>query len=77
MMWRFWRHIPRRGHVMIFDRSWYRRVLVERVEEFCSETDWIHVYGKINDLESQLARRHILIVKLRLADWQGRTIAPL
>jgi len=48
-LWRFWRHIPRTGRVTIFDRSWYGRVLVERVENFCSEADWMRAYREIND----------------------------
>jgi polyphosphate:AMP phosphotransferase len=66
-LWRFWRHIPRRGRVAIFDRSWYGRVLVERVEQFCSEVDWMRAYGEINDFESQLVRHNTLVVKFWLA----------
>ena len=66
-LWRFWRHIPRRGRVAIFDRSWYGRVLVERVEKFCSEADWMRAYGEINDFESQLVRNNTLVVKFWLA----------
>jgi len=66
-LWRFWRHIPRRGRVAIFDRSWYGRVLVERVEQFCSEADWMRAYGEINDFESQLVRHNTLVVKFWLA----------
>lgn len=66
-LWRFWRHIPRRGRVAIFDRSWYGRVLVERVEQFCSEADWMRAYGEINDFESQLVRNNTLVVKFWLA----------
>src|ERR1035437_3620649 len=51
-LWRFWRHIPRIGRVTIFDRSWYGRVLVERVEKFCSEADWMRAYGALNDFET-------------------------
>jgi polyphosphate kinase 2 (PPK2 family) len=51
-LWRFWRHVPRHGRVSVFDRSWYGRVLVERVEGFCSEYDWMRAYGEINDFES-------------------------
>ncbi len=50
-MWRFWRHIPARGKFTMFDRSWYGRVLVERVEGFCSQADWLRAYGEINDFE--------------------------
>ncbi|MBK7861072.1 MAG: polyphosphate:AMP phosphotransferase [Archangiaceae bacterium] len=66
-LWRFWRHIPRRGRISIFDRSWYGRVLVERVEGFCSEADWMRAYSEINDFESELARHHIVVVKFWLA----------
>jgi polyphosphate:AMP phosphotransferase len=66
-LWRFWRHIPRRGRLTIFDRSWYGRVLVERVEGFCSEGDWMRAYSEINDFESQLERHKIIVVKFWLA----------
>jgi polyphosphate:AMP phosphotransferase len=65
--WRFWRHIPRRGRLAIFDRSWYGRVLVERVEGYCSSHDWMRAYHEINDFESQLARHRTVIVKFWLA----------
>jgi polyphosphate:AMP phosphotransferase len=66
-LWRFWRHIPRRGRLTIFDRSWYGRVLVERVEGYCSEADWMRAYSEINDFESQLDRHRIIVVKFWLA----------
>ncbi len=66
-LWRFWRHIPRRGRVTIFDRSWYGRVLVERVEKFCSEADWMRAYSEINDFEAQLVRHNIVVVKFWLS----------
>ena len=65
-LWRFWRHIPRRGRVTIFDRSWYGRVLVERVEGFCSQADWMRAYHEINDFEAQLVRHNIVVVKFWL-----------
>lgn len=65
-LWRFWRHIPRLGRLTMFDRSWYGRVLVERVEDFCSEYDWMRAYGEINDFEEQLSRKHFVIVKFWL-----------
>jgi polyphosphate:AMP phosphotransferase len=65
-LWRFWRHIPRLGRLTVFDRSWYGRVLVERVENFCSEYDWMRAYSEINDFEEQLARKHFVIVKFWL-----------
>jgi polyphosphate:AMP phosphotransferase len=66
-LWRFWRHIPRRGRVTVFDRSWYGRVLVERVEGYCKQADWMRAYGEINDFEAQLVRHRILVVKFWLA----------
>ncbi|MCL2789404.1 MAG: polyphosphate:AMP phosphotransferase [Desulfobulbus sp.] len=66
-LWRFWRHLPRKGRVTIFDRSWYGRVLVERVEGFCSESDWMRAYSEINEFEAQMARHRILVVKFWLA----------
>jgi polyphosphate:AMP phosphotransferase len=66
-LWRFWRYIPRRGRVAIFDRSWYGRVLVERVEKFCSEADWMRAYGEINDFEAQMTRHKIVVAKFWLA----------
>jgi AMP-polyphosphate phosphotransferase len=66
-LWRFWRHVPRRGIVGIFDRSWYGRVLVERVEGFCSEGDWMRAYGEINEFEQELAQHDIVVVKFWLA----------
>lgn len=66
-LWRFWRHIPRRGRVVIFDRSWYGRVLVERVEGFCSEFDWRRAYREINDFEAQLVRQNAVVVKYWLS----------
>jgi polyphosphate kinase 2 (PPK2 family) len=66
-MWRFWRHLPRRGRLTLFDRSWYGRVLVERVEGYCSEYDWMRAYSEINDFETQLAEHHVVLVKFWLA----------
>ncbi|MCY1537253.1 Polyphosphate:AMP phosphotransferase [compost metagenome] len=66
-LWRFWRHIPGRGKFTIFDRSWYGRVLVERVEGFCSPADWLRAYGEINDFEEQLTDAGVVLVKFWLA----------
>ncbi len=66
-LWRFWRHIPRRGRMTIFDRSWYGRVLVERVEKLCSEANWMRAYSEINDFEAQLVRHNIVVVKFWLS----------
>jgi polyphosphate:AMP phosphotransferase len=62
-LWRFWRHLPRAGRVTIFDRSWYGRVLVERIEGFAAEDEWMRAYGEINDFEQQLVDHGILLVK--------------
>ncbi len=65
-LWRFWRHLPGRGMLAMFDRSWYGRVLVERVEGFCSEGDFMRAYTEINDFEEQLTRHRFVLVKLWL-----------
>ena len=62
-LWRFWRHLPRAGFTTIFDRSWYGRVLVERVEGFAPQADWGRAYGEINDFEEQLALQGIVVNK--------------
>ncbi len=62
-LWRFWRHLARRGRVTIFDRSWYGRVLVDRVEGFASQREWMRAYAEINQFESQLADHGIVLVK--------------
>jgi polyphosphate:AMP phosphotransferase len=66
-LWRFWRHIPARGKFTVFDRSWYGRVLVERVEGFCEPSDWLRAYGEINDFEEQLSDAGVVLVKFWLA----------
>lgn len=66
-LWRFWRHLPRRGRFLIFDRSWYGRVLVERVEGFCPESDWMRAYGEISEFEKQLVEHRVILVKFWLA----------
>ena len=66
-LWRFWRHVPRHGRSVIFDRSWYGRVLVERVEGFCAESDWMRAYREINDFEEQLVEGGAIVVKFWLA----------
>jgi AMP-polyphosphate phosphotransferase len=66
-LWRFWRHLPRNGHVTIFDRSWYGRVLVERVEGYAAEADWMRAYTEINDFEDAIAKDGTVLVKFWLA----------
>jgi len=65
-LWRFWRHVPRIGRATVFDRSWYGRVLVERVEGFCSEADWLRAYAEINDFEHALVQSGAIVVKFWL-----------
>ena len=65
-LWRFWRHLSRVGRVTIFDRSWYGRVLVERVEGFCTEEAWRRAYGEINDFEEQLTEAGQVLCKFWL-----------
>jgi len=66
-LWRFWRHIPGHGKAVIFDRSWYGRVLVERVEHFASEFDWMRAYSEINEFEEQLAESGAIVAKFWLS----------
>jgi len=62
-LWRFWRHLSRKGRLTIFDRSWYGRVLVERVEGFATQAEYMRAYGEINHFEEQLANHGILLLK--------------
>jgi len=83
-LWRFWRHLPGRGRLTIFDRSWYGRVLVERIEGLCSAADWMRAYGEINDFERQMTAHQIILVKFwlsisqeeQLKRFQQREIEP-
>jgi polyphosphate:AMP phosphotransferase len=62
-LWRFWRHLSRAGRMTIFDRSWYGRVLVERVEGFAEEAEWKRAYAEINEFEDQLIGHGIVLCK--------------
>ena len=62
-LWRFWRHLPRAGRVTIYDRSWYGRVLVERVEGFASEAQWKRSFREINEFEEQLVEHGVVLLK--------------
>ncbi len=62
-LWRFWRHLSRAGRLTIFDRSWYGRVLVERVERFATEQEWRRAYSEIGEFEEQLVERGIVLLK--------------
>ena len=65
-LWRFWKRLPGKGEIDIFDRTWYGRVLVERVEGFCSEADWKRGYDEINEFEAQQRDNGVTLVKLFL-----------
>ncbi|NOZ22589.1 MAG: phosphate--AMP phosphotransferase [Planctomycetes bacterium] len=65
-LWRFWKHIPKAGHIVIFDRTWYGRLLVERVEGFCTEAEWQRAYREINEFERQLVSFGCVLVKFWL-----------
>lgn len=62
-LWRFWRHLPRAGRVTIFDRSWYGRVLVERVEGFATQKEWQRAYAEINEFERELVEHGMVVMK--------------
>ncbi len=62
-LWRFWTRLPKDGHITIFDRTWYGRVMVERLEGFCSENDWQRAYNEINEFEKELDDWGAVIVK--------------
>ena len=65
-LWRFWKNVPKAGHITLFDRSWYGRVLVERVEGYCSEDDWQRSFREINEFERQLVDYGTVMVKFWL-----------
>ena len=65
-LWRFWRHIPRAGRVTVYDRSWYGRVLVERIEGFCTAPEWRRAYAELNEFESQLTDHGTIVLKFWL-----------
>jgi len=62
-LWRFWRDIPRDGRMAVFDRSWYGRVLVERVEGFCRPDEWRRAFAEINDFEQELTDHGAIVLK--------------
>jgi polyphosphate kinase 2 (PPK2 family) len=83
-LWRFWRHLSRAGRMTIFDRSWYGRVLVERVEGFAEEAEWKRAYAEINEFEDQLVEHGIVLCKFwfhitkdeQLARFKARELTP-
>ena len=62
-LWRFWRVMPKAGHVAIFDRTWYGRVMVERIEGFCTKEEWQRAYKEINDMERDLCDAGAIVIK--------------
>ena len=62
-LWRFWKNIPKDGHIAIFDRTWYGRVMVERIEGFCTQEEWKRAYKEINDMEKDLADAGAVVLK--------------
>jgi polyphosphate kinase 2 (PPK2 family) len=65
-LWRFWAQMPKAGHIAIFDRTWYGRVLVERVEGFCTEAEWRRAYREINGMERHLVNFGTVLLKFWL-----------
>lgn len=65
-LWRFWNNMPKAGHIAIFDRTWYGRVMVERIEGFCTEEEWKRAYQEINEMESHLANSGAVVLKFWL-----------
>ncbi|MBR2527004.1 MAG: polyphosphate:AMP phosphotransferase [Blautia sp.] len=62
-LWRFWNRLPKTGHIAIFDRTWYGRVMVERLESFCSENDWQRAYNEMNEFEKELTDWGAVVIK--------------
>lgn len=83
-LWRFWTRLPKTGHITIFDRTWYGRVMVERLEGFCSENDWRRAYNEMNEFEKELDDWGAVIIKFwvqidkdtQLARFQERERIP-
>lgn len=62
-LWRFWKEMPKDGHIAIFDRTWYGRVMVERIEGFCSREEWQRAYREIREMEKELADHGAIVLK--------------
>ena len=65
-LYRFWQNVPKCGHIEIFDRSWYGRVMVERIESFCSKADWKRAYDEISETEAAWVREGAIVLKFWL-----------
>ena len=70
-LWRFWNNVPKAGHIAIFDRTWYGRVMVERIEGFCTEAEWKRAYQEINEMESHMANAGAVVLKVLAPHRQG------
>lgn len=65
-LWRFWNRMPKEGHIAVFDRTWYGRVMVERIEGFCTEEEWRRAYQEINEMEAHLVSSGAVVLKFWL-----------
>lgn len=65
-LWRFWNNVPKKGHIAIFDRTWYGRVMVERIEGFCSKEEWSRAYKEVNDMEANWVHSGAVVLKFWL-----------
>ncbi|MCD8156462.1 MAG: phosphate--AMP phosphotransferase, partial [Clostridiales bacterium] len=65
-LWRFWNNVPKDGHIAIFDRTWYGRVMVERIEGFCTRAEWQRAYQEINEMEKQFVDHGAIVLKFWL-----------
>lgn len=74
-LWRFWHKMPKDGHMAIFDRSWYGRVMVERLEGFCTSEEWQRAYTEINEMEKHIANHGAVILKFWLHISQEEQLA--
>ena len=83
-LWRFWTQMPKAGHITIFDRSWYGRVMVERVEGFCAEAQWKRAYREINEMEHHMTNFGTVLLKFwlhidpeeQLRRFEARQVTP-
>ena len=83
-LWRFWNKVPAAGHLAIFDRSWFGRVMVERVEGFAKDAEWARAYAEINDFEARLAEAGMVVLKFwiniskeeQLRRFRARELSP-
>ena len=76
-LWRYWTRLPKAGHVGIYDRSWYGRVLVERVEGFATDAQWARAYDEINEFEQELVRWGAVLLKFWVDVSQEEQLRPL